>query len=120
MIGGNTTALLQVQAGHTRNEVGKRVPVWLDVVELKGFLDLQSGDSKYTSFNAKIQESTHVFICDYAPIPATLEVDGQIVQVCAENVRMVADSQRYDVKLIDDPMGLHKHLEIFLKYTGGQ
>lgn len=120
MIGGNTTALLQVQAEHTRNEVGARVPKWHDVVELTGFIDLQSGDSKHTSYNAKIQESTHVFVGDYRPIPDTLEVDGQIVQVCAENARMVANSQRYDVMLIDDPMNLHKQLEIFLKYTGGQ
>ena len=120
MIDGNTTAILQIQAGHTRNEVGVRVPAWHNVVELEGFIDLQSGDSKYTSYNAKIQESTHVFVGDYVPIPDTLEVDGQIVEVCAENVRMVADSQRYDVMLIDDPMKLHDHLEIFLKYTGGQ
>lgn len=120
MIGGNTTALLQVQAGHTRNEVGKRVPIWHDVVELTGWIDLQSGSSPYTTYNAKIQESTHVFVCDYVPIPDTLEVDGQIVQVCAENARMVAKSQEYDVMLIDDPMELHKQLEIFLKFTGGQ
>lgn len=120
MIGGNTTAHLQVQAGHTRNEVGVRVPKWHDVVELEGWIDLQSGSSPHTTYNAKIQESTHVFVGDYKPIPATLEVDGQIVQVCAENARMVADSQRYDVMVIDDPMGLHEQLEIFLKYTGGQ
>ena len=120
MIGGNTTGILQIQAGHTRNEVGARVPKWHDVVELEGFIDLQSGSSPYTTYNAKIQESTHVFVCDYVPIPDTLEVDGQIVQVCAGNARMVANSQRYDVMLIDDPMGLHKQLEIFLKFTGGQ
>ena len=120
MIGGNTTGILQIQAGHTRNEVGARVPKWHDVVELTGFIDLQSGSSPYTTYNAKIQESTHVFVGDYVPIPDTLEVDGQIVQVCAENARMVANSQRYDVMLIDDPMGLHRHLEIFLKFTGGQ
>lgn len=120
MIGGNTTALLQIQAGHTRNEVGAMVPKWHDVMELTGWIDFQSGDSKYTSYNAKIQESTHVFVGDYVPIPATLEVDGKVVEVCAENARMVADSQLYDVKVIDDPMGLHKQLEIFLKFTGGQ
>ena len=119
MIGGNTTALLQVNTT-TKNDIGAPVPKWHDVMELKGFLDLQAGDAKYTTFNAKIQESTHVFVCDYRTIPGTLEVDGQIVQVSAENARMVADSQRYDVTLIDDPMNLHKHLEIFLKYTGGQ
>ena len=119
MIGGNTKAILQVSTT-TKNEIGEKVPVWHDVVELTGWLDLQAGDSKYTSFSAKIQESTHVFVCDYKPIPDTLEVDGNIVQVSAENSRMVANSKRYDVMLIDNPMELNKQLEIYLKYTGGQ
>lgn len=120
MIGGNVKAVLQVSTS-TKNKIGEAVKTWHDVpVELTGFLDLQSGDSRYTTYNAKIQESTHIFICDYAPIPATLEVEGKTIKVRAENARMVADSQRYDVMLIDDPMGLHKHLEIYLKYTGGQ
>ena len=119
MIGGNVKAVLQVSTTE-RNEIGERVPVWHDAVTLTGWLDLQSGDSKYTTYNAKIQESTHLFVCDYLPIPATLEVEGKTVKVSAENARMVANSQRYDVMLIDDPMGLHKQLEIYLKYTGGQ
>jgi len=40
--------------------------------------------------------------------------------VKAENSRMIVNGGVYDVKLIDDPMGLHKQLEIYLKYTGGQ
>ena len=119
MIGGNTTALLQVEVA-TTSDIGAPVSKWHDVVELKGFIDLQTGDSKYTTANAKMRESTHVFVGDYVPIPATLEVDGQIVQVCEETTRMVAESKRYDVMLIDDPMGLHKQLEIYLKFTGGQ
>lgn len=128
MIGGNVKAVLQVSTT-TKNEIGEKVKVWHDVPVtmpgrkepgLFGWLDLQSGDSKYTTYNAKIQESTHLFICDYLPIPATLEVEGKTVKVSAENARMVANSQRYDVMLIDDPMGLHKQLEIYLKYTGGQ
>lgn len=119
MIDGNTTALLQVEVA-TTSEIGAPVSKWHDVVALEGFIDLQAGDSKYTTANAKMQESTHVFVGDYVPIPDTLEVDGQIVQVCAETTRIVADSKRYDVMLIDDPMGLHEHLEIYLKFTGGQ
>ena len=119
MIGGNIKAVLQVSTT-TKNEIGEKVQEWHDVAELLGFLDLQSGDSKYTTYNAKIQESTHIFICDYKPILGTLDVNGKTVKVSAENARMVANSQRYDVKLIDDPMELHKHLEIYLKYTGGQ
>jgi len=119
MIGGNVEAVLQVSTT-TKNEIGEKVQTWHDVVSLPGWIDLQTGDSKRTTFNAKIQESTHVFVGDYKPIPGTLEVEGKIVQVSAENARMVANSKRYDVLLIDDPMELHEQLEIYLKFTGGQ
>lgn len=119
MIGGNTTAMLQVRTV-TKNEYGTQAETWHDVVGLTGWLDYQSGDARYGSYNAKIQESTHIFISDYKPIPATLEVDGKTVRVNAENARMVANSQRYDVILIDNPMKLNKQLEIYLKFTGGQ
>lgn len=120
MIGGNITAVLQVQAGHTRDESGSRVPKWHDAIELTGWIDLQSGGANYGNFNAKIQESTHVFVGDYKPIPETLEIEGEIVKVDVETARMVANSKRYDVLLIDDPMEMHEQLEIYLKYTGGQ
>ena len=117
MIGGNTKAVLQVKTA-TKNAIGEFVKSWHDVAELTGFLDLQSGDSKYNTYNAKIQESTHVFICDYVPVQDTFEIEGNVVRVDAENVRMVANGKRYDVLLIDDPMELHEHLEIFLKLVG--
>lgn len=119
MIGGNTSAVLQVYTV-TKNEHGTQSKVWVDAMELKGWLDYQSGDARYGSYNTKLQESTHIFICDYRPIPATLEVEGKTVRVNTENARMVANSQRYDVLLIDNPMNLNKHLEIYLKFTGGQ
>ena len=119
-IGGNITVQLQVKAGTTENAIGEKVLSWQTVAELIGWLDLSSGDSKYTTYDAKIQESTHVFVSDYKPIPATLDVGGKIVHVDAENCRMVANSKLYDVMLIDNPMGMNKQLEIYLKYTGGQ
>lgn len=119
MIGGNTTALLQV-CTTAKNEIGESVKEWHDVWSKEGWLDLSSGDSNRTTYNAKIQESTHMFICDYKPIPDTFSVNGKTVKVSSENARMVANSQAYDVMLIDDPMGLHKQLEIYLKFTGGQ
>lgn len=119
MIGGNTTAILQVSTT-IKNEIGEKVPVWHDVVDLTGFIDLSGETTSRTTFNAKIQESTHIFVGDYKPIPDTIEVDGKVVGVSTENARMVANSQRYDVMLIDDPMGMHKQLEIYLKHTGGQ
>ena len=119
MIGGNIKGILQAKTT-AKNEIGEKVPVWHDVVELTGFLDLQAGDSPRTTFNAKIQESTHIFICDYVPIPATIDVDGVPVRVTTENIKFVAQGQSYDVMLMDNPMFLNKHWEIYLKFTGGQ
>ena len=112
MIGGNTTIAIQIINGTTRDKVGSRVPNWETVQNLPGWLDLSSGDSKRTTYNAKIQESTHLFIGDYVPL-----VEG----VTAENSRVIdEDGLVYDVMLFDDPMKLHKQWEIYLKYTGGQ
>ena len=64
-VGGNLTALLQVKDEGTKNAIGERVHIWDDVTALKGWLDLSNGDSKYSNFDAKIQESTHIFISDF-------------------------------------------------------
>ena len=111
-IGGNTKAILQVSTGN-RNEIGETVPTWVDVQTIKGWLDLSSGDSRYNTYYAKVQESTHVFIADYVPL------DNRIK---AENARAVINGKRYDIMLIDNPMemGSGSQLEIYLKYTGGQ
>ena len=128
MIGGNIKAVLQVSTT-TKNDIGEKVQKWHDVPitmpgrkepGLFGWLDYKGGEAKYTTYNAKVDESTHLFICDYLPIPVTLEVEGKTVRVGAENARMVANSQRYDVMLIDNPMGLNAQWEIYLKHTGGQ
>lgn len=110
MIGGNTTAALQISTT-TKNEIGEGVKSWKTVDEIKGFLDLSSGDSKYNTYNAKIQESTHVFISDWRKLDASVKT---------ENSRLVVNGEIYDVMLIDDPMGLHKQIEIYLQYRGGQ
>lgn len=116
---GNTTALLQVKTT-TKDKIGAAVTSWVTVAELQGFLDYQSGDASIGSFKAKIQETTHLFICDFKPIPKEIVIEGKSYKVNDESTRMVADSQEYNVLHIDDPMNLHKHLEIYLKYTGGQ
>lgn len=111
MIGGNTTIQFQISTTK-KNAIGEGVKSWETVQEIRGWLDLQSGDSGYQNFNAKIQESTHVFVSDYMTLDASIK---------AENSRVVdEDGLVYDVMLIDDPMKLHKQLEIYLKYTGGQ
>lgn len=111
-IGGNIKASVQVYKA-SKNEIGENVKDWVEVQNITGWLDLQAGDSKYTTFNAKMQESTHVFVADYVPLAEGVE---------AENSRMVINGKRYDIMLIDNPMemGSGSQWEIYLKYTGGQ
>lgn len=108
-IGGNTKATIQTRTV-TKNAIGETAPVWTDAQTLFGWLDLSGGSSNYTTYSAKVQESTHVFLADYTPIAQGIQ---------AENSRMTIDGRAYDVMLIDDPMGMHRQLEIYLKYTGG-
>ena len=68
MIGGNIEATLQQKTGSTTNHIGERIQTWSDYHHFQnGWLDLSNGDSKYT-YDAKLQESTHIFITDYTPI----------------------------------------------------
>lgn len=120
MIEGNITAELQVSASTKKNRLGESELSWHKVVDLEGFIDLQSGQAGYNNYNAKIQESTHVFVGDYKPIPDTVIIEGKKIKLSSENTRMVADSQEFDVLLIDNPMKLNYQWEIYLKYTGGQ
>lgn len=111
-IGGNKDLELQIKTV-TENDDGEQLESWSTVDTLTGFLDLSNGDSKYTSYNAKTQESTHYFICDYKE---------SVESVNAENGRILdpKNNKIYEILLIDNPMELSYHLEFYLKYTGGQ
>lgn len=111
-IGGNTKAIIQVRT-NAKNEIGEMVKDWTDAQTIKGWLDLQSGDSRTTTFNAKIQESTHIFIADYVALDST---------ITAEGARMVINGKHYDILLIDNPMEMQSgsQLEFYLRFTGGQ
>ena len=106
MIGGNIEAVLQQMTESETNHLGERVRSWTDTHTLWGWLDLSSGDSKYT-YDAKLQESTHIFITDYTPIDHK-----------AHDKRLVVNGVVYDILYVDDPMGLHQQLEIYLKFVG--
>lgn len=112
-IGGNQRATLQVKVESSVNAIGEDVPVWVDVQNLRGWLDLSGGRSGYQTYNAKVQESTHVFVADYVPLDK---------RITAESSRALINGQTYDIMLIDNPMGMgsRSQLEIFLKYTGGR
>ena len=106
MIGGNTQAIIQIKQS-SKNAFGEKVTEWVDIATIKGFLDYTVGDASYKSnFKGDVAETSHIFICDYTELA-----------VEPTQCRLVSDSKIYDVLLIDDPMGLHKHLEFMLKYN---
>ena len=111
-IGGNLIVELKQKIA-TVTDTGEQIEEWETVDTLVGFLDSTGGDSKYSTYNAKIEESTNVFVCDYKLLPYGTK---------SENTRIfVPKTNRwYDVLLIDNPMELDYHLEFYIKYTGGQ
>lgn len=116
-IGGNIDAVIQMQTV-TKNRIGEDEPEWGDVLpHFKGWLDLSDEDSSKV-YRTKLQESTHVFLCDYFPLVTQGDEPGK--EITPENSRMIVNGKVYDVVLFDDPMGMHEHLEIYLKYRGGQ
>lgn len=64
-VGGNIQGLLQVKKNGAKNAIGERKNTWVDCTSILGWLDLSTGDSKHTTFYAKVQESTHIFLCDF-------------------------------------------------------
>lgn len=108
-IGGNITATIQTMTTE-KNEIGEGVQTWKDTLSFSGWLGLQSGDSKRTNFNTKLEESTHVFLCDYIP---------GIYALADQDTRMVIKGWMYDVLLIDNPDEMDEQLEIYLRKVGG-
>ena len=107
-IGGNITGIVQTKTT-ARNEIGEAVKGWANAFSVCGWLGMQSGDSKYTNYNAKLEESTHVFLCDY---------HGGVYGLADQDTRMVIKGKVYDVLLIDNPDEMDEQLEIYLRKVG--
>lgn len=105
-IGGNINAVFQTRTV-TNNDIGEQVETWTDIQSIKGFLDYMGGQSSYRTYDAKLEESSHIFICDYTQLNFN-EFDA----------RAVINGATYEIVKIDNPMELNEHLEIFLKFVG--
>ena len=106
-IGGKTIGTIQTNKA-VKNAIGEGVKAWADAFSQRGWLGLQSGDSKYTH-NAKLEESTHVFLCDY---------HSGIYALAGHDTRMIIKGVVYDVLLIDNPDEMDEQLEIYLRKVG--
>lgn len=110
MIGGNVELTVYNKLSHDKNEIGEVEPSNSEGEKIMGFLDYISGSADLSKFHAKVEESTHVFICDYAD---NVCMFNSAVTKCG-----VTGYGDFQILLVDDPMGLHQHIEVYLKYIG--
>ena len=104
-IGGNIHAIVQIKETK-RNDLGEIVSTFKYLKTIKGFLDYMSGESSLGVYNVKLEDTTHIFICDYEDLPEENEI------------RLLIKEKPYEVKLIDVPIGIKHHMEIYLRYVG--
>lgn len=108
MIDGNICATVLQYNAANKNEIGEAIPMWEETgLAFYGWLDLISADSGYEKMKTIIQDSTHVFVMDY-----------ENVSLGSKNNRLAIRNHLYDIIYVDDPMELHEHLEIYLRYVG--
>ena len=87
--------------GHTEKED--------EVFKVQGFLDLAQGfgaNGENSNLNSFLQESTHILITDYRE------------DISNKNWIIDSKGNRYNIVLVDDPVSMHNHLEIYLKFIG--
>lgn len=110
MIGGNVELTVYNKLSYDKNEIGEVEPSNSEGEKIMGFLDYISGSADLSKFHAKVEESTHVFISDYAD---NVWMFNSAVTKCG-----VTGYGNFQILLVDDPMGLHQHIEVYLKYIG--
>lgn len=116
-IGGNLKGFIQTKkATGKKNSIGEAIHDWVDTFSQKGWLSLQGGGSQYNNFYAKVEESTHVFLCDYNAGIYALSLPDEAGKL--PEVRMILKGIIYDVLLIDNPDERNEQLEIYLRRVG--
>lgn len=112
-ISGNVTGCIE-QCKTIKNAYGIETESWEPVLQVTGFLDMLTSGVDTKTLMHRVEDADYVFLCDYF----STEIDGATLS--AENSRMLIGGTIYEVKLYDDPMHLHEHMEIYLRYLGGQ
>lgn len=105
-IGGNIDCVLKSES-ITTSAIGEKVKSWVNYKTLHGFLDLMNNGKEFATYNKAMEDSTHVFVCDYVSIDKK-----------ATELKATINGKDYDVTYIDNPMELNYQLEVFLKRVG--
>lgn len=86
------------------NGFGGYTETWADhITEYGTALDQLSGN-EFVKADKTFPGSTHILIGDIADI--------------TENDRVIVGNKHYDIKNVDNPMNMDRHLEILLEYKG--
>lgn len=86
------------------NGFGGYTETWAThIAEYSGVIDQLSGN-EFVKADKTFPGSTHILIGDIADI--------------TENDRVIFNGKQYDIKNVDNPMNLDRHLEILLEYKG--
>lgn len=109
-IGGNVTARV-VRSKMVKSARGAALESGTEtIMDVRGWLDYQSGQDSHQAYGAELADTTHLFLCDYDEEYAKLRKQ--------KGLSLEIDGDRYEVLLIDDPMSLHRHIETFLRRVG--
>ncbi|MCM8710537.1 head-tail adaptor protein [Clostridium sp. SYSU_GA19001] len=92
----------------TFNGIGGFIETPIELFKIKGYLDLLSGN-ELTTNNTFMEESSHILLTDYR-------------QDIKSKEHWIVDEKgnHYNIILVDDPLNLHHHLEVYLKFVGNK
>lgn len=91
----------------TPDGIGGLLETWDDYTTVQGYIDLTTGTDLNTMQNAYTEQSTHI-----AVIP-------EYTAGINDDMRVVDETGRwYSITYVDDPVGVHHHLELYLNYGG--
>jgi SPP1 family predicted phage head-tail adaptor len=88
----------------TPNGFGGYTQAWTTHIENYGYALDQLSGNEFVKADKTFPGSTHILIGDIADI--------------TENDRVIVGNKHYDIKNVDNPMNLDRHLEILLEYKG--
>lgn len=97
---------LLARTGTADDGIGGKTATWAPYGTIDGYLDLLSGSDQNTILNAAVEQSTHILVAPNYQEGVTAAM------------RVQDGSRWYEITHVDDPMGQHHHLELYLKYGG--
>ncbi|MEG0628769.1 MAG: head-tail adaptor protein [Enterococcus sp.] len=98
---------IQEIVGQKPDGIGGLIDDWGVFITVDGYLDLLAGTDENMLENASVEDSTHILVVpDYT-------------EGITDDMRVVDSSKRwYEVTHSDDPVGVHHHNELYLKFGG--